>query len=220
MISEYNTVLNEVQAHTTQKKSKFICYISHVESEDQALDYIHNLKKKYYDANHHCYAYCVGTDEHEVERFSDDREPSGTAGKPIIEVLKGTGLKNIVAVVIRYFGGVLLGTGGLIKAYTDATQTALKECNIYENKLCEKIILNIDYNLQPKVNYLIHKRNQLIYDTIFSDKVTFVLFLSINEANSIKNEIIEVANGQCTISSDGKFYIGLVNDDIIVNKLK
>lgn len=219
MIKKYNTVLYEVQTQIIQKKSKFICHIKHIDNEEEALDYINSLKKKYYDAKHHCYAYCIGLEDNGIERFNDDREPSGTAGKPILEVLKGSGMKNVIAVVIRYFGGVLLGTGGLIKAYTDATQAALEECLTYENTLCEKIELIVDYSLQPKINYLLHKKNQMIYDAIFSDRVTLVLFLSVDEAEPIKNDFVEISNGQCSMHSDGNYYIGIVNDEIIVNKL-
>jgi len=220
MIKKYNTVLYEAQAQVIQKKSKFICHIMHIDNEEEALDYINSLKKKYYDANHHCYAYCVGLEDNGIERFNDDREPSGTAGKPILEVLKGSGMKNVVAVVIRYFGGILLGTGGLIKAYTDATQEALKASSTYESTLCEKIRLIVDYSFQPKINYFLHKENQMIYDTVFSDKVTFVLFLSVDDAESIKEKLIEMSNGQCSIHSDGNCYIGTVNNEIIVNKLQ
>lgn len=218
-MNKYITVLYEAQVQIIQKKSKFICHIRQVKTEEEALDYINSLKKKYYDANHHCYAYCVGLGDHQVERFNDDREPSGIAGKPILEVLKGSAMKNIVAVVIRYFGGVLLGTGGLIKAYTDATHTALEECITYENYLCEKVDLIIDYSLLPKINYLLHKNNQMVYDTVFSEKVTMALFLSIETSTSIKNEFIEISNGQCSIHSDGNYYVGIIDKEIIVNKL-
>lgn len=219
MIDKYKTILHESHGEIIQKKSKFYCYIQHVQSEEEALNYIQGLKKKYYDANHHCYAYCIGLNDLAVERFNDDREPSGTAGKPILEVLKGFGMKNVVAVVIRYFGGVLLGTGGLIKAYTDSTQAALDNSIIYENMLCEKVELTIDYSLLPKMNYILHKSNQMIYDTLFSDKVTLILFLTTDAVDGLKSEFVEVSNGQCLTKSEGYYYVGIVDNETIINKL-
>lgn len=219
MLDKFKTIANEAQAQIIQKKSKFICYIQHIESEEAALDYIAGLKKKYYDARHHCSAYCIGLDEHATERFNDDGEPSGTAGKPILEVLKGAGMKNVVAVVIRYFGGVLLGTGGLIKAYTDATQAALESACVYESLLCEKVELTIDYHIMSKINHLLHQYEQLIYETVFLDKVNMTLFLSSETADKLKKEFVELSNGQCIIKSDGYYYVGMTEDKVIVNKL-
>ncbi|PKM95514.1 MAG: YigZ family protein [Firmicutes bacterium HGW-Firmicutes-1] len=220
MLDKYKTVLKETQQQIVHKKSKFLCSLIEVKSEDEALEYIQSIKKKYYDANHNCFAYIIGLNEQSIERFNDDKEPSGTAGKPMLEVLKGAGLKNVVAVVTRYFGGVLLGTGGLIKAYTEAIKTCLEEANIYESALCEKVHLEIDYNLLPKVEYLLHTSNQIIQDTLYSEKVIVKLFLDHSLSEKIKNDIIELTSGQCHIVSEGYRYVSTVNEKLlIVNNL-
>lgn len=219
MIDKYKTVLNEVKEQVVQKKSKFLCSLIQVKSEEEALEYIQSIKKKYYDANHNCYAYIIGLQEQSIERFHDDKEPSGTAGKPILEVLKGAGLKNVVAVVTRYFGGVLLGTGGLIKAYTESVKTCIEAASIYESALCEKIKVDIDYGLLPKFEYLLHKSNQMIYNTMYSEKVVLTLFLNQSLSEKTKNDMLELSNGQCNIKTEGYFYVATVNEKVIVNNL-
>lgn len=121
MLKEYETILEAGTDEIVEKKSRFIGYVCHIESEEEALDFVTSIKKKHYDARHNCYAYSIG-EEQPLLRFSDDGEPGGTAGKPILEVITGRGLHNVCIVVTRYFGGTLLGTGGLVRAYTEASK--------------------------------------------------------------------------------------------------
>lgn len=218
MLEKYKTVLYEVEQQIVIKKSKFISNLKQVQSEEEALEYIFGIKKKYYDANHHCFAYIIGADS-EIERYSDDREPSGTAGKPMLEVLKGFGMKNVVAVVTRYFGGILLGTGGLIRAYTESTKVAIDSAVLYENSLCEKFNVEIDYSYLPKIEHLLHKYNQIIYDTVFSNKVNIIIFIEKSMSKQIEKEIIEINHGQCVIKSEGLYYVAFINDKFIINNL-
>ena len=136
-----------------EKKSRFIANIKSVETVEEAQVYIEEMKKKYWDARHNCSAFSVGT-EQVTTRCSDDGEPSGTAGKPILEVISGSGIHNIVVVVTRYFGGTLLGTGGLIRAYTNAAKDALSACRIGELTEGVHAFLDVDYNYVGKVQYI------------------------------------------------------------------
>ncbi|PKM52413.1 MAG: YigZ family protein [Firmicutes bacterium HGW-Firmicutes-7] len=219
MLERYNTIRDEVSHQIVQKKSKFLCSLIQVETEEEAMEYILSIRKKHFDANHNCFAYIVGLNDQSIERFNDDKEPSGTAGKPMLEVLKGAGLKNVVAVVTRYFGGVLLGTGGLIKAYTDAVKTCLGEATIYESTMCEKIKVEVEYALLPKIEYLLHSSNQMIYDTLYLEKVTLILFLEQALSEKIKNEIIELSNGKANIKTEGYLYVATVNEEVIVSNM-
>ena len=127
----FRTIKSDTTAEIKEKKSRFIGYARHVETREEALGFVEEIKKKHYDARHNCWAYVVGNAGEDV-RSSDDGEPSGTAGKPIMEVINGRGLTNICVVVTRYFGGVLLGTGGLVRAYTQATDAALETAEYME----------------------------------------------------------------------------------------
>lgn len=140
----------------TDKKSRFIANIYHIEDEDMAVKIIEQLRKKYWDARHNCYAYVLGG-KSEIQRFSDDGEPSGTAGKPILEVITGNECGNCLCVVTRYFGGVLLGTGGLIRAYTNAAKDALSACRIGELTEGVHAFLDVDYNYVGKCSTYVHR---------------------------------------------------------------
>lgn len=206
MLENYITIFNEPESLIIQKKSKFICRVKSVETEGEALDYINNIRKKYYDAKHHCSAYIIGTKQ-VTERYNDDGEPAGTAGKPMLEVLRGKGLKNVVAVVTRYFGGTLLGTGGLIKAYTDSVKSSLEQAEILEKKLCERIIINTDYASLPKIEYEVRQQNQRIYDITYSEQVRIVILTERISSESIKKALINITNGKSNIISEGLFYV-------------
>ena len=134
MVETYKAVFTGGQGEIVEKKSRFIANVRPVETEEEALAFIEEMRKKYYDARHNCFAFCVGV-ERETLRCSDDGEPSGTAGKPMLEVLTGGEIHNVAVVVTRYFGGTLLGTGGLVRAYTQATQEGLKNSQVIEKNL-------------------------------------------------------------------------------------
>ncbi len=144
-MGEFITILNEETAEIVEKKSKFIANIFHVESAEEAEEKIRFIKKKYYDAKHNCIAYRVAENEQVAEKSSDDGEPSGTAGGPMLNILQKNNLCNIVVIVTRYFGGILLGTGGLVRAYSDATQKAIEKCiKVYKVQGIE-FEIKIDY---------------------------------------------------------------------------
>lgn len=206
MIYRYNTICEQQKAMIVRKKSKFICVIENVETEEEANTFISRVKKEYYDARHHCVASIIGVD-HVIEKSNDDGEPSGTAGKPMLEVLKGASLTNVCAVVVRYFGGTLLGTGGLIKAYTMSIQETLKACKIVQYKLCEELIVKLDYSLLAKVEYEMRKSEQIIIDTKYYEYVDLVIMVEVDQEEVVYNRIVEITNDNCEISKKGRKYI-------------
>lgn len=177
-------------AEITEKKSRFIAHIFDIENEEQANDYINKVKKQYWDARHNCYAYVCG-ESNEVMRFSDDGEPSGTAGKPILEVIAGAGVKNCLAVVTRYFGGTLLGTGGLIRAYQSATKAGLEESVIVDVMTGKKRSLVTDYNNVGKLQYMCAASNVSIINTEYSENVQMELIIEESGYNAFVKQLTE-----------------------------
>ena len=157
-------------AQITEKKSRFIGDVYNIENEEDALYYINETKKKYWDARHHCYAYIIGNNN-EIKRFSDDGEPSGTAGKPILDVLDKSGIANCLIIVTRYFGGTLLGTGGLIRAYSEAAKSGIEASGIMEVKKGIQAQIDADYNSFGKIQYMCMERNIIITDTEYGENV-------------------------------------------------
>lgn len=191
----------------TDKKSRFIANIYNIESEEQAALIIEKLKKKYWDARHNCYAYVLG-DKSEIQRFSDDGEPSGTAGKPILEVLTGSGCGNCLCVVTRYFGGVLLGTGGLIRAYTAAAKEALENCRLGELTEGVHAFLDVDYNYVGKVQYLCSQNDITIVNTEYAENVTFELMMEKQAETLLTKQMTEISSGKVYLrdATDMKMY--------------
>ncbi len=168
-MADYKTVGRESSATIYEKKSEFIGYIAHVKTRRQAAEYLAKIKKKHYDATHHCFAYIVKDEK--IERQSDDGEPRKTAGMPILEVIRHSGLEDVIIVVVRYFGGTLLGTGGLVRAYTGAAQAAVAAAEILSYSLCVDISIQADYPLYDRLSNLFSARGAKILQTEFTDKV-------------------------------------------------
>ena len=154
MIKSYKTVVKEFATDSfIEKKSEFISYVKRIENEDEAKEFIAEISKKHSDATHNCYAYILK--DSEIARFSDDGEPGGTAGMPMLEVLKREGLSGVCVVVTRYFGGILLGTGGLVRAYQAATKAGLENSTIITKQFGRKVRIVTDYNGIGKIQYLV-----------------------------------------------------------------
>ena len=168
-MADYKTVGRESSATIYEKKSEFIGYIAHVKTRRQAVEYLAKIKKKHYDATHHCFAYIVKDEK--IERQSDDGEPRKTAGMPILEVIRHSGLEDVIIVVVRYFGGTLLGTGGLVRAYTGAAQAAVAAAEILSYSLCVDISIQADYPLYDRLSNLFSACGAKILQTEFTDKV-------------------------------------------------
>ena len=204
-VNNYKTVYRGGTAEIVEKKSRFIAHSAHVESEEEALAFIEQIKKQYWDARHNCHAFSVGV-TNETARCSDDGEPAQTAGKPMLDVLMGQQLKNTVVVVTRYFGGTLLGTGGLVRAYSAAVQEGLKESLIIEKFLCRRVRMSMDYTMLGKVQYLAAKLNLMILDTLYTEGVEMQLLVPDTQYAAFIKEVTEASNGKVVPESGGLCY--------------
>ena len=190
-MEQYNTIIKSEIEELVEKKSKFIANIFHVESIEQADEKIKLIKKKYYDAKHNCIAYRIIEKGQLLEKSSDDGEPSGTAGGPMLNILQKQNLCNIVIIVTRYFGGILLGTGGLVRAYSDATQKVIQKSEIYHLVEGTEIKITTDYtNLETLKHYF--KKNDInITDVQYSEKIILKVILEKNRKDILIEEIKE-----------------------------
>lgn len=195
----YNVISEPSTGEYEEKKSKFIAYLSPAHSEEEAKAFITSIKKKHYDARHNCSAFIIG-DEKELVRSSDDGEPSGTAGKPMLEVLNGANLTNIVAVVTRYFGGVLLGTGGLVRAYTEATKDALNNATIATITYCSDISIKVGYSDVNNIQYYLSNNSIMLLDTAYAESVIFTIRVDNKNEADILKAFSELTKGQAEIN--------------------
>lgn len=202
MIEAYKVVHSTTDtvyiSETTEKKSKFITYIKKVETEEQATTFIKEIKKKHYDASHNCSAFILGTNK-EIIRCSDDGEPQGTAGKPMLDVLLGSDIVNIVAVVTRYFGGTLLGTGGLVRAYSSGVKHALETLPIAIMTLGQKINIHTDYPTVGAILHLLEVENLPIDHSEYTERIILTLTVEKNKVNSLTTSITEISSAKSTI---------------------
>lgn len=198
-----------------EKKSRFIANIKSVETVEEAQVYIEEMKKKYWDARHNCSAFSVGTGQ-VTTRCSDDGEPSGTAGKPILEVISGSGIHNIVVVVTRYFGGTLLGTGGLVRAYTDATRAGIENSDIVEKIPGRRVDIAMDYTDLGKLQYLLAQNEVLTEDTEYTDKVIIHALFPESDKEMLKKKITEATSGRVMTQEGEEVYFGTVDGEVIV----
>ena len=205
MTESYKTVSGEGEAEIVEKKSRFIAHVFPVESESEALEQIEKTKKKYWDARHNCYAYVIGIDG-KLQRYSDDGEPGGTAGMPMLEVLLGEEVKNTLVVVTRYFGGTLLGTGGLVRAYSKSTKEGLLAAGIRECVLYRRINITVDYSLSGKIQYEAAQGGHLTEDTVYAENVLFKLLVKTGSADDFAKRITDVTNGRAEIEMLEELY--------------
>lgn len=204
-IEEYRVLLEGGEGEIVEKKSRFIATIRRVEAEEEAVAFIEEMKKKYWDARHNCSAFVIGS-RGELTRCSDDGEPSGTAGRPMLEVLTGEGIRNIAVVVTRYFGGTLLGTGGLVRAYTQAVKEGLKACTVGTMCYGCEIQVTTDYNGIGKILYLLGQRGIEAKDSNYAENVTLNLVIRAGELESLSKEMVEATCGKVQIEKIGDLY--------------
>ena len=183
----YRILLSGGQGEYEEKKSRFIATVRSVQTEEEAVSFIEEMKKKYWDARHNCSAFCIGS-RGELTRCSDDGEPSGTAGRPMLEVLLGSGVRNVAVVVTRYFGGVLLGTGGLVRAYTQAVKEGLAACEIGIMRQGTELLIEAEYNDIGKVLYLLGNRVRLKVTLAKEETEGFLKELTESTAARVKTE--------------------------------
>ena len=178
----------EIQAEIAEKKSKFIANVFYVETVEEAEEKIKEVKKKYYDARHNCFAYSIFSKDGIINRFSDDGEPSGTAGAPMINILNSRNLSNILVVVTRYFGGILLGTGGLVRAYTGATQEALNKCQEVEKELGLEVQFEVVYADFEKLKYYLKQNDINLVNSEYSENVSVIVEISEEKLDEIEKQ--------------------------------
>ena len=205
MLEKYKTVYAGGEGEIVEKKSRFIATIRPVSSEEEAVAFIEEMKKKYYDARHNCSAFVIGS-KGELTRSSDDGEPSGTAGRPMLEVLTGSGIRNIAAVVTRYFGGVLLGTGGLVRAYSGAVKMALEQCETITRRYGVQMLIKTDYNGVGKIQYLLGSKDVVIQDSVYAADVQMTVLVPIEEYDRLCKGLVEATNGRVGLEEVEKLY--------------
>ncbi|MCR5467827.1 MAG: YigZ family protein [Lachnospiraceae bacterium] len=213
-MNSFKFVFEGASAEITEKKSRFIAHVKPIQSEEDALSFIQSKKKEYWDARHNCYAYVCGSNN-EISRCSDDGEPAQTAGRPMLDVILNEGVHDVCVVVTRYFGGVLLGTGGLVRAYQKATQEGLAASTILEKQAGSLLSVKCDYTLLGKVQYILGKNDITIKDTIYTDNVEFMFAVSDEMTERIISEITEGTNGSAVIEAKEKISFAKKGNEII-----
>lgn len=201
----YRVVLSGGQGELVEKKSRFIANVRPVESEEEAVAFIEEMKKKYWDARHNCSAFVIGK-KAELTRCSDDGEPSGTAGRPMLEVLLGAGVRNVAVVVTRYFGGTLLGTGGLVRAYSGAVKEGLNASSIGVMRFGTRLLIDTDYNGIGKIQYLLGQKGIVPEDVSYTDRVQLQVLLAQEEVEALKKEIIEATAARAGVTEAEQLY--------------
>ncbi len=215
MLEEYKTIYEGGQGEIVEKKSRFLAEVRLVKSEEEALKFIEEKKKQYWDATHNCYAYVIG-ERKELMRCSDDGEPQGTAGKPMLDVLLGEDLYNTAVVVTRYFGGTLLGTGGLVRAYSKAVQEGIKESRVitkYHGILTE---IGIDYTGVGKLQYLFAKNQIPIIDSQYAEDVKMQILIPAKEEGMIKKAVTEATNARATVTDIKELYFAVSDGEYLL----
>ena len=199
---EFRTIKEDGQVQEEIKKSRFICHAKRVYSEEEARDFITAIKKEHYKATHNCSAFIVG-ERSEIKRTSDDGEPSGTAGVPMLGVLKNHNLTNVCVVVTRYFGGIKLGAGGLIRAYAGSVALAVKEIGIIEIKEQAGIAIQMSYAQYQEYGNFLKEHNLMELETTFTDQIDTMIYVNKEEKENIKSALVEFFNGKATLTDQG-----------------
>ncbi|MCI7061140.1 MAG: YigZ family protein [Lachnospiraceae bacterium] len=215
MNQSYNVIYEGGSGEIVEKKSRFIAHVFPVHSEEEASEYIEQIRKKYWDARHNCHAFVIGPNN-ETSRCSDDGEPSGTAGRPILEVLQGRGIHDALVIVTRYFGGTLLGTGGLVRAYSQAAQAGLQDSSIMTKQQGRKISIKTDYNGIGKLQYIVGNRQISVADTRYGEAVEMDILVPEEEVASLTKEITEATAGKAELDISDELFFAVLNGKPIV----
>lgn len=213
MLESYKTLLEGGTGEIVEKKSRFIATVRLVETEEEALAFIEEMKKKYWDARHNCYVYSVGMNR-EYTRCSDDGEPSGTAGRPMLDVILGEDIYNVAVVVTRYFGGILLGTGGLVRAYSKAVQEGLRGSRIIEKQYGISLEVTTDYTGIGKIQYIAGERKLPILDSEYTDKVVMKLLVPAGDVVSVQKAITEGTSGRAKMRKEKDLYFAVLDGEV------
>ncbi len=204
MLKDYITIEHEAAPEFTEKRSRFIGYIKPVKTEQEALDFINTLRSKHWDATHNVYAYVLR--EQNTCRYSDDNEPQGTAGMPVLDVIRKSGLCDVCVVVTRYFGGILLGGGGLVRAYSHAASLAVEAAGVITMKGCSECSLTCSYNQYGKLASLIPDNSGVLDDSKFAEAVTMKFHIPTEDLSALKKKITDATGGTVEIDFDEEKY--------------
>lgn len=211
VLESYRTIKENGIHETEIKKSRFICNIQRTTTEKEAQDFIKEVKKIHADATHNCSAYQIG-DHDEIQRAHDDGEPSGTAGVPMLEIFRKRELKNVAAVVTRYFGGKMLGAGGLIRAYSGAVNEAVNAVGVVERRLLQELRITTDYSSSGKVENELRQADLILQDIEYLQDVTFVCYLDLDKLDEIQSLAMDLTSGQGLVELGNKAYIEIDQD--------
>lgn len=215
MTTEYKTVYEGGEGEIVEKKSRFIAAVKPVSAEDDALAFIESVKKKHWNATHNCFAYVIG-ERSELARCSDDGEPNGTAGKPMLDVLQGEELRNTAVVVTRYFGGTLLGTGGLVRAYSQAVKSGLASSVIITKIRGVKLRIGIDYTGLGKIQYILGQKGLRILDSEYTDSVKLEVLVPEDAVEAVCSDITEGTNGQASMEEGERCWFAQIDGQPVV----
>lgn len=200
----YFTVSQPASNSFTEKKSEFIGYISPVRTNDEAVEFINKIKSMHRKARHNVYAYILRNDN--ITRYSDDGEPQGTAGMPVLDVLQKRGLTDVCIVVTRYFGGILLGGGGLVRAYSHTASIACDAADIMDMRLCHRLKISVDYGMYGKISYILPNFDTITLNSDFGSNVVLEIVVMSDKLQSLLKELTEITNGSAEITDLGELY--------------
>ncbi|MEE1164473.1 MAG: YigZ family protein [Lachnospiraceae bacterium] len=203
MAAEYLTIKETGKGEYEEKKSRFLGEAIHVETEEEASAHVARIRRQYYDARHHCYAWVIGEGS-ERKKSADDGEPSGTAGQPILKVIEGSGCTNVMVIVTRYFGGTLLGTGGLVRSYTQAARAAMEDAETVRMCLCRKLAVTVEYGALDRLLYELRRREIEMGETEYGAKVTLHLTVEEESADALQDTITALTSGGAVIGTETK----------------
>lgn len=206
-MSQYKTIFEEVHKEIIEKKSRFIANVKPVKSEEEALEFISSIKSKYWDATHNVYAYVIGVNT--AQRYSDDGEPQGTAGIPTLQAIKNLELLDVVVVITRYFGGILLGTGGLVRAYGKSAKEGLLQAQIVNKKVCKKVLVPMDYTMLGRVQSEIIAQGFIIENIVYQENVIIEALIGENDLEKFKKSLIDIFCGEVNINIIGNRVVTL-----------
>lgn len=215
MLIKYRTIHSYGSDETIINKSRFIGYAKPISSEDEAIGFIQEIKSKHKDATHNVYAYVYG-ENNNIQRYNDDGEPSGTAGIPVLEVIKKEDLRNVVVVVTRYFGGIKLGTGGLVRAYTKGAKIGLEAGLIVDKILFKKIKVRIGYTLYGKVESELLRLEYIITDVVYDDAVNIIILCETKNIDKFISLLIELTSSRMTYMELDEEYYSVKDNNLII----
>jgi uncharacterized YigZ family protein len=200
----YFTISAPASDSFIEKKSEFIGYIAPVSTNEEAVEFVDKIRSMHRKARHNVYAYIVRKDN--ISRYSDDGEPQGTAGMPVFDVLRKRGLTDVCIVVTRYFGGILLGGGGLVRAYSHAASLACDAAHIMDMRLCHRLCLKTDYGMYGKISYILPQFDVLTVNSDFAEEVSLELLVLSEKVDGFMAQLTELTNGAADVSDKGELY--------------